>query len=131
MDSEARSIRTLDRVRIVLVRTSHPGNIGAAARAMKTMGVNKLYLVNPMAVIDDTARAMSSNALDVLEQATVVTSMEEALEGTRLVAALTARRREMTAPPRSAREAVPLIAEATFFIRRSCSGIWQRGFWVV
>ena len=47
----------LDRVRIVLCRTSHPGNIGAAARAMKTMGLSRLHLVQPLCAVDEVAVA--------------------------------------------------------------------------
>ena len=103
----------LDRIRIVLSRTSHPGNIGAAARAMKTMGLTRLYLVAPSAFPDPVADARASGATDVLESACVVASLEEALEGTILSAAITARRRERSVPVRSAREAAPeLVAFA-------------------
>ncbi len=103
----------LDRIRIVLSRTSHPGNIGAAARAMKTMGLSRLYLVEPKDFPSAEARARSSNALDVLEAATVCASLEEALSGTVLAAALTARRRELAAPLRWAREGAAQIVAAT------------------
>ncbi|MCB1886986.1 MAG: RNA methyltransferase [Rhodocyclaceae bacterium] len=96
---------TLDHVRIVLSRTSHPGNIGAAARAMKTMGLHRLVLVCPESFPDPIAEARASGATDVLEQARVVDSLEEALEGTVFAAAMTARRRELATPARWAREA--------------------------
>ena len=57
----------LGRVRVVLSHTSHPGNIGAAARAMKTMGLSDLRLINPLHFPDDMAVAMSSGATDVLD----------------------------------------------------------------
>jgi len=103
----------LDRIRIVLSRPSHPGNIGAAARAMKTMGLSRLYLVEPRDFPSDEARARSSNAFDVLDTAVVCASLEEALTGTMLAAAMTARRRELTAPVRWARDGAAEIATAT------------------
>lgn len=97
----------LDRIRIVLSRTSHPGNIGAAARAMKTMGLTRLCLIEPASFPDPVADARASGANDVLENARVVASLDEALEGTILSAAVTARRRERSVPIRTAREAAP------------------------
>lgn len=97
----------LERIRVVLVRTSHPGNIGAAARAMKTMGLSRLYLVSPLAFPDPVAEARASGATDVLDNAVVVDTLEQALEGTVYSAALTARRREWAAPAAYVREAVP------------------------
>ena len=102
----------LDRIRIVLTRTSHPGNIGAAARAMKTMGLTQLWLVTPCADPDGVARARSSNALDVLLGARTCATLEEALEGTVFAAAMTARQREMAPPPLWARAAAPQIVGA-------------------
>ncbi len=102
----------LDRIRIVLSHTSHPGNIGAAARAMKTMGLTQLWLVNPCADPDGVARARSSNALDVLQGAVVCASLEQALAGTVFAAAMTARQREMAPPPLWARQAAPQIVAA-------------------
>lgn len=102
----------LDRIRIVLSHTSHPGNIGAAARAMKTMGLSQLYLVNPCADPDGVGRARSSNARDVLEGAVVCASLAEALEGTVLAAAMTARMRELAPTPKWARTAAPEIVAA-------------------
>lgn len=103
----------LDHIRVVLVRTSHPGNIGAAARAMKTMGLSSLWLVSPLSFPDPVADARASGANDILRDARVVSTLAEALTGTCLAAALTARRREWSVPPMHAREAAPeLIARA-------------------
>lgn len=102
-------VPALDRVRIVLSRPSHPGNIGAAARAMKTMGLSRLYLVSPKDFPSGEACARASNALDVLERAVVCASLDEALSGTVLAAALTARRRDLAVPVRWAREAAAEI----------------------
>ncbi len=93
------------RIRIVLSNTSHPGNIGAAARAMKTMGLSRLVLVNPKTFPDPQADAMAAGATDVLSNAQVVPELSQALAGTTLAIALTARRRELAAPPMWAKEA--------------------------
>ncbi|HWV17078.1 MAG TPA: RNA methyltransferase [Rhodocyclaceae bacterium] len=98
---------SLSRIRIVLSRTSHPGNIGAAARAMKTMGLSRLYLVSPRYLPEEQAIAMASGADDVLAAATVVETLEEALHGTMLAVAMTARRRDLSAPIAWVRDAVP------------------------
>jgi TrmH family RNA methyltransferase len=87
----------LDRIRIVLVRTSHPGNIGAAARAMKTMGLASLYLVTPDAFPHEQATAMASGATDVLDHAVICGSLEEALAGTTLAVGASTRKREIVA----------------------------------
>ena len=95
----------LDRIRVVLSRTSHPGNIGAAARAMKTMGLRDLWLVAPEAFPDEVATARASGAADLLESARVVGTLQEALADTVFSAALTARRRELSLPRMQARDA--------------------------
>lgn len=103
----------LDRIRVVLSHPSHPGNIGAAARAMKTMGLSRLVLVNPRVFPDAQADAMAAGATDVLVQAEVVASLTDALSGTVLAMALTARRRELAVPALWARDgAAELISLA-------------------
>lgn len=97
----------LDNIRIVLVETSHPGNLGAAARAMKVMGLSSLFLVNPKCAIDDEARARASGAVDVLDRAVVCASLDEALAGTVLSAACTSRRRDLPHPAYTPRQAAP------------------------
>lgn len=104
--------RPLSRIRIVLSRPSHPGNIGGAARAMKTMGLSRLYLVRPKKFPDAEARAMASGAHDVLESARVCATLGEALEGTTLSVAMSARGRELSHPPLDARAAARELAEA-------------------
>jgi tRNA/rRNA methyltransferase len=84
----------LDRVRVVLVATSHPGNIGAAARAMLTMGVHRLVLVAPRKFPDADAVAMASGATAVLDAAQVVAGLDDALAGCVLAVGLSARPRE-------------------------------------
>jgi tRNA/rRNA methyltransferase len=98
-------------VRVVLARPSHPGNIGSAARAMKTMGLTRLYLVEPRDFPSPEADTLASGAVDVLQQAQVVSTLSEALNGVTLAAALTSRRRELTAPLATPREAVPELIE--------------------
>jgi tRNA/rRNA methyltransferase len=103
----------LDNIRVVLLETSHPGNLGAAARAMKVMGLSSLYLVNPKCAIDDEARARASGAVDVLEQATICASLDEALAGVVLSAACTSRRRDLPHPAYTPRQAAPeLLGQA-------------------
>jgi len=103
----------LDRIRVVLSHPSHPGNIGAAARAMKAMGLSRLVLVNPKLFPDAQADAMAAGATDLLVQAEVVSSLPEALSGTVLAVAMTARRRELAVPALWARDAAAeLIASA-------------------
>jgi tRNA/rRNA methyltransferase len=96
----------LSNVRIVLSRTTHPGNIGAAARAMKTMGLARLYLVAPKIFPDPQAAAMAAGADDVLASARICATLEEALADTVFATAMTARRRELAAEPLWVREAM-------------------------
>jgi tRNA/rRNA methyltransferase len=100
------------RIRVVLARPSHPGNIGAAARAMKTMGLARLVLVRPKRFPHAEARAMATGARDVLDSAQVCNTLPDALEGTVLSVALSARARELSHPPLDAREAARVIALA-------------------
>jgi TrmH family RNA methyltransferase len=98
--------KLLAAIRIVLTRTSHPGNIGAAARAMKTMGLSQLWLVAPGVFPNSQAEAMASGAADVLASATVCGTLAEALAGTSLALGVSARRRdiasELLTPPEAA-----------------------------
>ena len=93
------------RVRVVLVATSHPGNIGAAARAMKTMGLTELVLVSPLEFPHPDADARASAAVDLLEQARVVATLDEALAGCDVVAGTSARLRGLGPPELAPREA--------------------------
>jgi tRNA/rRNA methyltransferase len=102
----------LTRARIVLCRTSHPGNIGAAARALKTMGLERLCLVAPRAFPHPDATARASGAGDVLDAAVVVPTLADALQDTVLAVAFTARRRELAAPMRWLRDAAAEAAAA-------------------
>jgi TrmH family RNA methyltransferase len=100
-------------IRFVLVDTSHPGNIGAVARAMKNMGLSELVLVNPREFPHPDAEARASGADDVLAAARVVGTLQEAIAGCGLVLATTARMREQYFRVLEAREAaLRLVAEA-------------------
>lgn len=94
----------LDRTRIVLVNTSHPGNIGSAARAMKNMGLSELYLVNPASFPHPKANELAVSALDILESATVVSTLDEAIADCTLVIGTSARQRTIPWPLVSPRE---------------------------
>lgn len=95
----------LARVRVVLVATSHPGNIGAAARAMLTMGLSQLTLVAPRHFPDAEADARASGATQVLRDACVVATLDEALAGAALTVGLSARPREFAGRVLGVREA--------------------------
>lgn len=97
-------MRELDNIRIVLIETSHPGNIGAAARAMKNMGLSRLYLVQPKRFPAEEAIFRASNALDVLDNAVVCDTLDEALDGVSLVAGTSARNRRIPWPLQTPRE---------------------------
>lgn len=94
----------LDNVRIVLVGTSHPGNIGASARAMKNMGLGRLYLVRPRLFPHADASARASGADDVLANARLCGTLSEALSGCTLALASSVRRRTLSWPQLSPKE---------------------------
>ena len=122
----------LDHIRIVLSRTSHPANIGASARAMKTMGLSRLTLVAPQLIatpmtpepplfdaacpqafkLPQESFVLASGAADVLENAQIAATLAEALADTTLSCALTSRRRELTSPLQTPRELVPELLQA-------------------
>ena len=85
-------------VRIVLTNPSHPGNIGATARAMKNMGLSELYLVQPKVFPHHDATVRASGADDILAQITIVDSLQEALVGCEKVFATSARSRRLEWP---------------------------------
>lgn len=102
-------LAALGRIRVVLSRPSHPGNIGSAARAMKTMGLAQLRLVAPKSFPDAAADALASGALDVLAKAQVFATLEEALGDAVLAVGFSSRGRDLSHPPRALREVAPLI----------------------
>ena len=95
----------LDQIRIVLVNTSHTGNMGSAARAMKTMGLTQLVLVYPQALPDDNAMALAAGASDVLANARIVPTLDEAIADCGLVIGTSARSRTLSWPMLDPREA--------------------------
>ena len=96
---------------MVLSHTTHPGNIGAAARAMKTMGLRNLYLINPRHFPDPQADAMAAGASDILGNAVVCGSIDEALQGVAFTVAMTARLRDISIEVKTPREAMPLLLQ--------------------
>ena len=103
----------LARIRVVLCRPSHPGNIGAVARAMKTMGLSDLWLVEPRQFPDAEADARATGAVDLLQAARVVPDLRTALADTGFALAVSARPRELGPTLGGPREGVGrLLAEA-------------------
>lgn len=102
----------MPQVRIVLCRPSHPGNIGAAARAMKTMGLADLRLVAPEKFPAPEARWMATNAIDVLDQARIHTTLAEAISDCIQAFALSARTREWSTPVLDVRTAAQRAVHA-------------------
>lgn len=88
----------LNQIKIVLIETSHTGNIGSAARAMKTMGITQLCLVNPIVKPDSQAISLAAGASDIVKNAQIVTSMEEAIADCQLVIGTSARSRHLQWP---------------------------------
>ena len=101
----------LKNIRVVLCETAHPGNIGAAARALKTMGLGQLLLVAPKRFPDPQAEWLAVGAGDVLARARVCANLDEALAGSAFTVACTARPREVAVPMVTAREAAARIVE--------------------
>lgn len=115
----------LNHIHIVLCRPSHPANVGAAARAIKTMGLTHLTLVAPQLIatpmtqnppeyspdqpfrLPDESYTLASGAVDILDNARIVPNLSAALSDCVASYALTSRRRELNAPPKTPREAVP------------------------
>jgi tRNA/rRNA methyltransferase len=105
----------LSAIRIVLVATSHPGNVGAAARAMLTMGLSRLVLVDPRRFPDPEAVALASGATAILDRAQVVATLDKALSGCVLTVGLSARPREFAGRVLTARKAAAeAIAHAAY-----------------
>jgi tRNA/rRNA methyltransferase len=101
----------LAHVRIVLVATSHPGNIGACARAMHTMGLSRLFLVAPRHFPDPEAHARATGATGLLEQAMVVSSLDEAIADCALAIGFSARPRELESEVLTVRAAMQAAIE--------------------
>ncbi|MGH8225960.1 MAG: RNA methyltransferase [Gammaproteobacteria bacterium] len=97
-------------ISIVLVETSHPGNVGAAARAMRVMGLKRLVLVAPRCKIGSEARARASGAVDVLDEARVEATLAEAIAGARFVVGTSARSRNLGPRPVAVRAGMDELA---------------------
>ena len=101
------------KIKFILFEPSHPGNVGAAARAIKTMGFEKLCLINPIEHPHSEARARSSGALDVLLDAEVFDNLQDAIKGCGLIIGTTSRTRRISVPITNIREtASSIVAEA-------------------
>ena len=96
-------------INIVLVDTSHPGNIGSTARAMKTMGLNKLTLVTPKDFPSDIANAQAVGCIDILDNATIVGSLEQSVCDSVIVIGLSARPRKSSIPTLSMDQCIDLL----------------------
>jgi tRNA/rRNA methyltransferase len=103
-------LKLLNQYRIVLCQTSHPGNIGSVARAMKTMGIHDLHLVQPKHFPHPESVSLACGADDILDNAVRCDSLPEALTGCAFAIGLTARARQISHPLLPVREA---ISEAT------------------
>ena len=103
----------LNQIAVVLSHTSHPGNIGAAARAMKTMGLTDLRLVNPREFPSEVATARAAGAVDVLDAARVFTSLNAAIADCVYVVGSSARGRDFVGEVTDARTAAMQMASIT------------------
>jgi tRNA (cytidine32/uridine32-2'-O)-methyltransferase len=99
----------LDNIRFVLMGTTHAGNIGAAARAMKTMGIHDLALVNPEGFPSAEATSRASGADDLLFNADICESIDEAIKPCKLIIGTTARKRHLDIPVIDARQAAKIM----------------------
>ncbi|MFK7732633.1 MAG: RNA methyltransferase [Pseudomonadales bacterium] len=104
-------LEPLNSIRIVLINTSHPGNIGAAARAMKNMGLGRLYLVEPKHYPAEAAVFRAASAVDVLDNSVVCDSLDQALEGVDLIVGTSARSRRIPWPLQSPRDFAESLPE--------------------
>ena len=101
------------KIKFILFEPSHPGNVGAAARAIKTMGFDTLCLINPIEHPHPEARARSSGALDILLNAEVYGNLPDAIKDCGLIIGTTSRTRRISVPITNIREAAPsIVAEA-------------------
>ena len=97
-------------INIVLVKTSHPGNIGSTARAMKTMGWKNLKLVSPKEFPSDIANAKAVGCIDILEKADIHSSLEESLSSSKIVIGFSARSRKSSIPSLNMKQVIELIS---------------------
>lgn len=118
-----------NKIRIVLVEPSHPGNIGAVARAMKTMGLSRLYLVNPLRFPDEEAVVRAGRAVEILDNAMICPHLNEALVDCGLVFGTSSRDRALNWPamsPEAAAQKASGVLDSTevaFLFGRERTGI--------
>ena len=98
-------------INIVLVKTSHPGNIGSTARAMKTMGLKNLTLVQPKKFPSDVAKAQAVGCIDILNNANIVPLLKNALSSSKLAIGFSARSRKSNIPSLTMNELMELLNE--------------------
>lgn len=118
----------LSKIRIVMVNTTHPGNIGAAARAMKTMGLSHLTLVSPEKFPHQDATFRAAGADDILENARIVTTLKDALQGCEWVIGASVRARKLARPilmPRACAEKIrdDIVGSVAIVFGRESSGL--------
>lgn len=121
-------MKTLDYIRVVLIQPTHPGNIGATARAMANMGVSQLVLVDPVDFPSPVATARAAGADAILENALVVDSLDTAVADCTLVIGTTARSRSIKWPEKSPSEAVETLntgqhSQIAYVFGRESSGL--------
>jgi tRNA/rRNA methyltransferase len=119
----SRNEDALRHIRVVLVRTSHPGNIGAAARAMWTMGLSRLTLVAPKMFPHEDATAMAAGATRILASAQCVATLDDALAGVALAIGWSARPREFAGRVLAARAAAQEAGEVALVFGTEMSGL--------
>ena len=117
---------SLDKINIVLVETSHPGNIGASARAIKNMGIKKLSLVGPKEFPHETAYYRAKAAKDILDSAKEFKTLEEAISGSSLVIGTSARNRKVPWPLMTPKESCKKLASVISDSNNTVSVIFGR-----
>ena len=110
----------LDNIRIVLVNTSHPGNIGGVARAMKNMGLSRLYLVEPRQFPDEQADWRAASAVGCAGRRVVTATLEEAIADCQFVVGTSARERRIPWPLLDPRQCAERMAAASSRSRWRC-----------
>lgn len=113
MIEDYRNDAQLAKIKVVLIETSHPGNIGGVARAMKNMGLSQLVLVNPKQFPSMEASVRASSAADILNDAQVVATLDEALADVKLVVGASARLRKVSWPQMDVRETAQMAMSVT------------------
>ncbi|OCG09164.1 tRNA (cytosine(32)/uridine(32)-2'-O)-methyltransferase TrmJ [Gilliamella sp. wkB178] len=107
------NVHYLDNIKIVLVETSHTGNMGSAARAMKTMGLTNLCLVNPIIKPDSQSISLAAGASDIIKNAQIFSSLNQAIADCNLVIGTSARSRSLQWPNLTPKECADKIIQQT------------------